>query len=215
MKKPLILIGGGGHCKACIDVIEQEGRYQIAGIIDTKERIGSEVLGYPIVGTDEEIMPLAANHSFLVTVGQIKSPTTRVTIFNKLKVAGAQIATIVSPLAHLSSHACLGEGCIVMHGAIVNAGAAIGNNCIINSHALVEHEAVIDDHCHLATGAIINGGAKIGTGSFVGSRAMIREGITVGAQVIVGGGVTVLRDIPSHTQLKLREQYDTKDLHHR
>ncbi|MBD3768262.1 MAG: acetyltransferase, partial [Gammaproteobacteria bacterium] len=28
--KQLLLIGAGGHCKACIDVIEQIGDWQIA-----------------------------------------------------------------------------------------------------------------------------------------------------------------------------------------
>lgn len=215
MKKSLILIGGGGHCKACIDVIEQEGRYAIAGILDKEALIGTEVLGYPIIGTDEKIISLAAKHSFLVSVGQIKKTTTRLAIFAKLKTADAQIATIVSPRAYLSPHATIGSGSIIMHGATINAGATIGNNCIINTHALVEHDAVIHDHCHIATGAIINGGAEIGAGTFIGSRAMIREGITIGTEVIVGGGIAVLQDIPSCMQLKLREQYETKDLHHR
>ncbi|MBI4645951.1 MAG: acetyltransferase, partial [Bacteroidia bacterium] len=30
-KQKIILIGGGGHCKACSDVIETEGKYNIAG----------------------------------------------------------------------------------------------------------------------------------------------------------------------------------------
>ena len=35
MKKPeIILVGGGGHCKSCIDVIEAESRFTIKGIID-------------------------------------------------------------------------------------------------------------------------------------------------------------------------------------
>ena len=36
-KKSIVLIGGGGHCKACIDVIEVEGKYNIIGIIDVPE----------------------------------------------------------------------------------------------------------------------------------------------------------------------------------
>ena len=32
--KDIVLIGGGGHCKAVIDVVEQEGRFNIIGIID-------------------------------------------------------------------------------------------------------------------------------------------------------------------------------------
>ena len=37
MKEKIVLIGGGGHCHSVIDVIEQENKYEIIGIIDTKE----------------------------------------------------------------------------------------------------------------------------------------------------------------------------------
>ena len=33
-KFELLLIGAGGHCRSCIDVIEQEGRFRIAGVVD-------------------------------------------------------------------------------------------------------------------------------------------------------------------------------------
>ena len=44
MKPQILLIGGGGHCKSVIDVIEMEGSFEIAGIIDQKELIGQQVL---------------------------------------------------------------------------------------------------------------------------------------------------------------------------
>ena len=46
----IILIGGGGHCKSCIDVIESEGKYAIAGILDSIKRPGELVLGYHVLG---------------------------------------------------------------------------------------------------------------------------------------------------------------------
>jgi sugar O-acyltransferase (sialic acid O-acetyltransferase NeuD family) len=202
MKDPLILIGGGGHCKSCIDVVEQEGRYAIAGILDKAELVGSRVFDYPVIGTDEDIARLSANHFFLVTVGQIKSPATRFAIYTQLKKTGAEIATIVSPRAYLSAHARIGEGSIVMHGATVNAGAFIGNNCIINSHALIEHDAVIHDHCHIATGAIINGGVVVHEQTFIGSRVMTREYITIGAKSFVAGGMNIYRDLPESSRIK-------------
>ena len=69
MKNSLILIGGGGHCKSCIDVVEQEGCYTIAGILDKAEMVGTHVLDYPVIGTDEEIARLAQNHCFLIQRG--------------------------------------------------------------------------------------------------------------------------------------------------
>ena len=55
MKDKLILIGGGGHCHACIDVIESTSTFEIIGIIDTKDKIGQSVLGYPIIGKDSDL----------------------------------------------------------------------------------------------------------------------------------------------------------------
>lgn len=53
MKEKIILIGGGGHCKSCIDVIEQQGEYQIAGIVDMPKNLYQKVVGYEVIATDE------------------------------------------------------------------------------------------------------------------------------------------------------------------
>ena len=93
----------------------------------------------------------------------------------------------------------LGTGSIVMHGAIVNAGAKVGNNCIINTLALLEHDAVIGDHCHISTGAILNGGVNVGTGSFIGSGCVLKEGLSIGKDCLVGIGLTVRHTLNDST----------------
>ena len=55
----IVLIGGGGHCKSVIDVIEQEGKFNISGIIDKPELLGEEILGYPVIGNDSDLDKLA------------------------------------------------------------------------------------------------------------------------------------------------------------
>ena len=108
--KELYLIGGGGHCKSCIDVIELEGKFTIKGIFDKKENIGKNVLGYPIVGSDEDIAKYISSQSyFLITVGQIKSPDIRIAIFENLKKQKANMAIVISPRAYVSKHAQIGE----------------------------------------------------------------------------------------------------------
>jgi sugar O-acyltransferase (sialic acid O-acetyltransferase NeuD family) len=176
MKEKIILIGGGGHCGACIDVIEQEGRFTIAGIVDVPEKKQNNVLGYPVIGSDADLAELIKTFSnVLITLGQIKSPTRRIELFNDLKQMGAHFPMIQAPLAYVSPHAQVAEGTIVMHHALINAGAKVGRNCIINNKALIEHNAVIEDHCHISTGAVVNGGVKIGGGSFLGSGAVAAE----------------------------------------
>ncbi len=175
MKPSIILIGSGGHCKSCIDIIEQENKYSIAGIID-KNRSVKSVLGYSILGNDADLLELKNIYDYaLIVIGQLESPNIRIQLFNRLKLLGFKLPTIVSSRAYISKHAQLGEGTIVMNDALINASAVIGNNCIINTKALIEHDVVIEDNCHVSTGAIINGGTILKNGTFIGSNAVTKE----------------------------------------
>lgn len=187
--RDLYLVGGGGHCRSCIDVIELEGQYKIKGIFDKKENIGLYVLGYKIIGEDDDLKDyISSNAYFLITVGQIKTAEIRMKIFEKLKNNKANIATIISPNAYISKHATISEGTIVLHHALVNASAHIGVNCIINTKSLIEHDALVGDHCHISTAAVINGGCKIEEGSFVGSNAVLKEAVIVKTKSIISAG---------------------------
>lgn len=177
MKPTLILIGGGGHCVACIDVIEQEDKFEIAGIVDKNAGSGM-LLGYPILGSDDDLRELRSSYDYaLITIGQIKSPSTRIRLFEYTKSLGFVIPMIISPRAYVSEHASIGEGTIIMHDALVNSRATIGCNCIINTKALVEHDGVVEDNCHVSTGAIVNGGSIIRKRTFVGSNAVTKESV--------------------------------------
>lgn len=175
-KESILLIGGGGHCKACIDVIEQEGIFSIAGIIDLPEKKGSKILGYEIIANDEDIPGLAKNYDhFFITIGHLGTPKRRIELFNLLKKMDKNLPVIISPNAYVSKHSIILEGTIIMHQAIINAGSFIGKNCIINNKGLVEHDAEIGNHCHISTGAIINGGVNVGDNTFFGSGAISKE----------------------------------------
>jgi len=134
LEKKIILVGGGGHCKSCIDVIEQQGKYQIAGIVDLQGKLHQKILGYEIIATDDDLPRLVNEYeNFLITLGHIKSPEKRIRIFQTLKELRAKLPVIISPLAYISKHAEIGDGTIIMHHALINAGAKIGSNCIINT----------------------------------------------------------------------------------
>ena len=177
MKPNLILIGGGGHCKSCIDVIEAEDKYRIVGILDMPQMLGSKILGYDVIGTDNDLPEFIKKvDNYLITVGQIKSYEKRKALFRMVKDAGANLPVIVSQLAYVAKTAIIGEGTIVMHQALINANARVGQNCIINSKALIEHDAFIGDHCHIATASVINGDVKVGEGVFFGSGSVTVQG---------------------------------------
>lgn|SRR4030042_1994264 len=194
MKQKLILLGGGGHCISCIDVIRAEDKFSILGILDTAEKKGSTVSGVEIIGTDENISDLFVEcRNFLITVGQIKSPELRISLYTTVNRLGGILPVIISPRAYVSTSAKIGEGTIVMHDSIVNANSVIGKNCIINTNALIEHEATIGDFCHISTHAVVNGQVRVGDRSFIGSNSILVNNITIPDNTIVAAGACVLK----------------------
>lgn len=189
MKPKLLLIGGGGHCRSLIDVIEAEGKYEIGGILDVPERIGENVFGYKIIGSNDDLEALFGTFSHaLIAFGQIKSPDSRIAMYKRLKGIGYTLPTIISPRSYVSKHAHIGEGTVILHDALINANATVGVNCIINTKTLIEHDCVIESHCHISTGAILNGGSTLKEGSFFGSNAVSKEAITIEERSFIKAG---------------------------
>lgn len=200
-KSDLILIGAGGHSRSCIDVIELEGKYRIAGLVGVQDEVGSRIFGYEVLTTDEGLDVLAKRVPYaLVSTGQIHSAELRIRLYDRALKAGFSLPAIIAPTSYISPRATIGAGTILMHGSVINSGVAIGENCIINSRALIEHGSKIADHCHISTGAILNGGTSIGLGSFIGSGSIVKEGIEIGPGSLVGMGLTVRHNLITNSK---------------
>ena len=199
----IILVGAGGHSRACMDVIEMSGRYKIAGLVEKNATGIQENLGYLVIGTDDELPDLRRKYKYaFITVGQIKSAETRIRLFGVLSDLGYSLPVIVSPRSHVSKHSKIGDGTIIMHDVIVNANARIGKNCIINNKVLIEHDVSVGDNCHIATGAIVNGEVTIGSESFIGSGAVTKQSVSIGRNSVIGAGSVVKMDIEPEKVIK-------------
>lgn len=174
IKPKILLVGGGGHCKSVIDVIEQENIFEIAGIIEKDIKSYNDILGYKVVGADKDLAKLREFYDYaIVTIGQITSNEARKRTFHLLKKFDYKLPVIISPYSYVSKSAKIEEGTVILHHVIVNTNSYIGKNCIINSRALIEHDASVGDNCHISTGAIVNGSSKVLEDSFVGSNSVI------------------------------------------
>lgn len=195
-KKNIVLIGGGGHCKSCIEVIESTENYTIMGILDLPSELGKTVLGYKVIGNDDDYKKFRdLGYCFLVTAGQIKSATLRKQIFENLESINAEVETVIASTATVSKYAKVGKGSIIMHNSIVNADAEIGENCIINTASVIEHDTKIGKHCHISTTAVVNGNCIIGNEVFIGSRSCLSNGIQIVDYSVIGAGTTVTKNI--------------------
>lgn len=201
--KSLVLIGNGGHCRSCIEVIETSKEFKIKGLISHPNNSIKTFMNYKVIGNDDNLDNcFAKGDQALICIGQISSAEKRVNIFYSLEKKGISMATIKSKFSIVSRYSSIGKGSAIMHNVTVNANAYIGVNCILNTNSLIEHDARVGNHCHISTGAIVNGAAEIGNECFIGSGAIIREGVKIGDKSIISSGQIVMADLPSESFFK-------------
>jgi len=196
-KLKIVLVGGGGHCKTVVSVLKKLEAYEIVGISDLPESLGTSLLGIEVKYTDENLSVLynsGIQHA-LITLGSVGVSEKRKDLYYMVKDIGFTIPSIVSKEAIVEESVLIGEGTIVMPGAIINPCTAIGKNCIINTGAIIEHDCYIGDHVHIAPGVTLSGSVKIGNYSHIGTGSSIIQNIAVGDRVMIGAGSVIVRNV--------------------
>ncbi len=193
----IIILGCGGHAKSIVDIIEQQGKYDIAGFISNEDSGSFAYRGYQILGGDA-LLPqifLSGVHYAVIAVGYLGNSRVRDRLYEKLKSIGYLLPAIVDPSAILAKDIRIGEGSVVGKGAVINSNAVIGAMTIINTRATIEHDCIIEDYAHVAVGCALCGNVIVKNHTFIGAGTNIIPGITVGENVIIGAGSTVISSV--------------------
>ena len=202
VKEKIVIIGGGGHAKVVVDAIKCSGKFDIHGIIDPNLEKGVSVLGVPVLGSDDilaEIFKREVKCAF-IGIGSIGDCCVRKKIYDNLKRIGFRLPVISHPKAVIAEDVELGEGTLVVAGAIINPGAKIGKNVIINTSSSVDHDCIIGDFAHIAPGATLNGRVNVGAETHIGTGANIIQSLNIGKRCIVGAGCTLRHDFLTEGQ---------------
>lgn len=180
----LAVYGAGGFALQILDLIEHVARTgEDVCFID--DRLAGDVFGIPVRPFDE------VRHASIAIA--VSSPTGRRKIAAKIE----HPRSLIAPTAIVSRHASVGEGSILCHHTIVEAGATIGAHFHGNIYCYVAHETVIGDFVTFAPRVNCNGSVRIGDGAYIGTGAFLKQGISIGEGATVGMGAVVLRDVPA------------------
>lgn len=190
-REPLFVFGASGHAKVVIDIIEKQGQYQIAFLVDDNPNLkGAHVYGYRVIGGREKL-----SDTMLPAIVAIGDNVARMKVAEWLEGRGFALSIAVHPSAQIARGAVIGAGTVVMASAVVNSDTVIGNNVIVNTCAVIDHDCMIGDGVHVAPGCHLCGNVRIGHGSLIGVGTNVIPGVTIGEGVIVGAGATVISDV--------------------
>ncbi len=204
MKEKIVLTGGGGLAGILIELIEICTEYEIAGILDSRLKVGQIIQEVSVLGNDELLSKLHADgvKNACIAVGSVKSSSNRRKLFEKAKKIGFTMPSLVHPQSIISEGAEIHQGSQIMAGAIIQTGSSIGENVLIYSGAIVEHDCHVSSNAHICPGVILSGGCIIGENSYIGVGVTVVQGIRIGRDVTVGAGSVVISDVPDGVTVK-------------
>ncbi len=195
----ILIFGSSGHAKVVIDAVEKQGTYRIAGLVDSGKGRGEQVLGYPVLGGEPQLpailrtVPVVGG---IVAVGDNWSRAEQVQRILAL-VPEFKFISVIHPSSQIAHGVIIGEGTVVLAGAILNTDTQVGRHCIISTKASLDHDGFVGDYSFVAPGATTGGNVRLGDFSVLALGAGAIHGIRIGEHTVVGAGSMVLDDLPS------------------
>lgn len=189
MPKDVVIIGAGGHAKVIADIV-YKSHDNIIGFLDDNQDIQNKTiyLDKKVIGTTKKIDKYQDKY-FIIAIGNNKI---RKEIFSSYNL---KWYTAIHPNAIIANEVEIGEGSVVMAGAIINPCTQIGRHCIINTKVSIDHDNIIEDYVHISPGATLAGTVHIKEKTWIGAGSTIINNITIKQNNIIGAGSVVIKNI--------------------
>ncbi len=191
--KQLLIAGLSGFGFEAATMFRESGRYSSIGFVGKTDDGATEVFGFPVVGTDDDLVTLRERYEdCFVAIGK---PSVRSRVTNLVEAAGFELASLVHARAYVSPGVAVTPGTIIYPNATIMAGCVMGRGCLVNTNASIGHETVLGHFVNVNPGANVAGRVIVGDGTHIGIGAVVLENRRIGHGAMIGGGAVVIRDV--------------------
>ncbi len=190
---PVLVFGAGGYARCVIDAVEALGAV-VEAVVDRDPPSGATCAGHP-VWSESQVLEGRGVSAGCVALGDNAK---REDLVARIRASRPDFVfpVIVHPRATIARSSHLGEGSVVLAGAVINPHAVLGLHVSIYSNAVVEHDCALQDFVTLAPAAALGGGVRLGARVFVGMGSIVSHGVAIGDDTVVGAGAAVTKDQP-------------------
>lgn len=184
----MVFYGACGHGKVVVEAFVASGG-TVTAIVDDNTDI-KKLLSFPVAGKYDPNR--FAGAPLVISIGD---NCTRKRIAERLTET---FGKVLHPACTLSPSAMIGEGTVMMAGAIINADAVVANHVIINTGAVVDHDCDVGSFVHLSPNATLCGGVVVGEGTHIGAGATVIQNVKIGKWATIGAGAVIIADVPDY-----------------
>ncbi len=213
----IIIIGASGQGREVADILrhqaQAQGQIDILGFVDDNPELHGKTIDELKVLGDWSWFD-GIDRREVAVICAIGTPRICQRLVERARQRGLNFAKAISPLAHISSFARLGEGVTIFPHAVINTGAFVESHTILNLGVSVSHDSQVGSYSNLNPGVHLAGNVTIGEGCYIGMGTNVIQGLTIGAWSVVGAGAVVTRSLPANVTavgvpakiIKMREE---------
>lgn len=163
-----LLIYGSGDFAATVSELVRHCGHEAIGMVDDFSS-GPGILGDLESVRDSHPPP---GFGIVLAIGY-SNLEARWSAWERARAAGYRAPPLIHPRAYVSDTASVGEGSMVMAGAIVDARAVLGEHVVLWPGSCVNHDVVVEKNCFISPNATLCGFAHVGSHSFIGAGAAL------------------------------------------
>lgn len=124
--------------------------------------------------------------------------------------AGYRLFTLLHPRAWVEPGVAVGEGSIVLAGAVLDQQVRVGRGCVIDIGVRLTAGTEVGDNNFFCSGTSTGSRVRVGSGCFFGMDCTLTTDVEVGSHVFVNAKTLVARNLGS--DLKVVELHKSREL---
>ena len=198
--KRIVIVGAGLHAEYCIAVIERSMKHDIVGLVDSKKELGTNFLGYPLLGRQEQLELYQKEYDidgYFIAIGD-NWERHQVYIQTQKLVPDLELINAIHPSAIVDERTCLGRGLFIAAGVVISPGCNIGDGCLLGNGVKLGQQNELGGFSSVSVGSVTGGKVKLGEKTAITMGVTVVDRLSVGSNTVVGAGSTVLNGLPDN-----------------
>jgi sugar O-acyltransferase (sialic acid O-acetyltransferase NeuD family) len=163
-----LLVYGSKDFAATVSELARHCGHEVVGMVDDVHT-GPGILG-PLELVSRTHPP--ADYGIVLAIGYSNIPA-RWAAWERIRSAGYSSPALIHPRAYVADTARIGDGAMVMAGAIVDVRAEVGDIVVLWPGACINHDVQIGPNTFISPGATLCGFSRIGANVFIGAGSVI------------------------------------------
>lgn len=183
-----------GHAKVCVNLAAALGWTCVGLLDDWPENAGNAIGPHAVLGGRDVLPELAARGVDGVVLG-FGVGRGRHALVAPVRAAGLALPAAVHPAANVDPTARVGEGAVILRGAVLADDATVGEAVLVNAGAILSHDVTVEDGASLGPGCVLAGRSRVGRHAELGAGVVLLPDAVVGEGAVVGAGAVVVNAV--------------------